>query len=57
MTSSRLYSDYKYLRLVAPLPARRLLSREGLRAQMYAWKLLTVNTPRRFRVVLVVRDT
>lgn len=43
--------------LVAPRPARRLLSSDGDRAQMKAWKEDTVNTPSLLRVVLVPRDT
>jgi len=38
---------------VAPLPARRLLSREGDLAQTKAWKEETVKTPRRFSVCFV----
>lgn len=43
--------------MVAPRPARRLLSSDGDRAQMKAWKEDTVNTPSLLRVVLVPRDT
>lgn len=43
--------------LVAPRPARRLLSREGLRAQIKAWKDETVNTPSLFSVFFVALDT
>lgn len=43
--------------LVAPRPARRLLSKEGLLAHMKAWKEDTVNTPSLFSVFLVVLDT
>ncbi len=39
--------------LVAPLPASRLFSREGERAQTYAWKEETVKTPKRFSVCFV----
>ena len=39
--------------MVAPLPASRLLSREGERAHTKAWKEETVKTPRRFRVCFV----
>jgi len=45
------------LRLVAPRPASRLFSSEGLRAQMNAWNEDTVNTPKRLSVFLVARDT
>lgn len=44
-------------RLVAPRPASRLLSNEGDRAQMNAWKDETVNTPSLFNVPFVARDT
>ena len=44
-------------RRVAPLPANKLLRSDGLRAQMYAWNDETVNTPRRFSVFFVLRDT
>ncbi|CAH1980028.1 unnamed protein product [Acanthoscelides obtectus] len=37
------------LLFVAPRPASRLLSKEGLLAQMKAWKEDTVNTPNLFR--------
>jgi hypothetical protein len=45
------------LRLVAPRPASRLFSSEGLRAQMKAWNEDTVNTPNLFNVFFVARDT
>lgn len=44
-------------RFVAPLPANKLLRREGLRAHTYAWNDDTVNTPRRLSVFFVVLDT
>jgi len=44
-------------RLVAPLPASKLLKREGLLAQTYAWNDDTVNTPKRLSVFFVVLDT
>lgn len=44
-------------RLVAPRPASRLLSNDGDRAHMNAWKDETVNTPSLFNVPLVARDT
>jgi len=43
--------------LVAPRPASRLLSSEGERAQMKAWKEETVNTPSLFSVFFVGRET
>lgn len=45
------------LRLVAPLPASKLLSKDGLRAQMKAWKEETVKTPNLLRVFFVALDT
>jgi hypothetical protein len=45
------------LRLVAPRPASRLFSSEGLRAQMNAWNDDTVKTPSRFSVFFVARET
>lgn len=45
------------LRLVAPRPASRLFSSDGLRAQMNAWNDDTVNTPSLFRVCFVARET
>jgi len=44
-------------RLVAPRPASRLFSSDGLRAQMKAWNEETVNTPNLFNVFFVARDT
>ena len=44
------------LLLVAPLPASRLFSRLGLRAQMYACSEDTVKTPSRFKVLFVGLD-
>lgn len=45
------------LRFVAPRPANKLLSNDGERAQMNAWKDDTVNTPNLLRVFFVGRDT
>lgn len=42
---------------MAPRPARRLFSKEGLLAQMKAWKDETVNTPSLFNVFFVVLET
>lgn len=44
-------------RRVAPRPASRLLSSDGLLAQMYAWNDDTVNTPSRLSMCFVLRDT
>lgn len=44
-------------RLVAPRPARRLLSRDGERAQINAWNDDTVKTPNLLSVLFVPRDT
>lgn len=44
-------------RLVAPRPANKLLSNEGERAQMKAWKEETVKTPNLLSVFLVGRET
>lgn len=43
-------------RLVAPRPANRLFSSDGDRAQMNAWNEDTVNTPKLFKEIFVVRD-
>ena len=42
---------------MAPRPASKLLSREGLLAQMKAWNEETVNTPSLFKVFFVALDT
>lgn len=44
-------------RLVAPRPASRLLSSEGERAHINAWKEDTVNTPSLFNVLFVPLET
>lgn len=44
-------------RLVAPLPANKLLSNDGERAQINAWNDETVKTPNLFSVFLVGRET
>lgn len=45
------------LLFVAPRPANRLFSKDGLRAQINAWKDDTVKTPSLFNVCFVARDT
>lgn len=45
------------LLLVAPLPANKLLSNEGERAQINAWNEETVNTPNLFNVPFVALET
>ena len=42
---------------VAPLPARRLFSSDGLLAHMNAWNDETVKTPKRFKIPFVVGVT
>ena len=49
-------SDIKKIREInftKKIPASKLLSNEGLRAQMKAWKEDTVKTPSKFRTALV----
>lgn len=45
------------LLFVAPRPASKLFNKEGLRAQIKAWKEDTVKTPSLFRVCFVARET
>lgn len=45
------------LLFVAPLPASRLFSNDGLLAHINAWNDDTVKTPSLFKVFLVVLDT
>lgn len=44
-------------RLVAPRPASKLFSSDGLRAQMNAWNDETVKTPNLFSVFFVALET